>query len=54
MAARRLKLDVEKLPLREPFRISGYIWTELDVIVATLDDGGRRGRGEACGVYYLK
>ena len=53
MAARRLQLDVEKLPLREPFRISGHIWTELDVVVATLEEGGRRGRGEACGVYYL-
>lgn len=53
MAALQLRLEVEKLPLREPFRISGHIWTELDVVVATLEDGDRRGRGEACGVYYL-
>ena len=53
MAARRLQLEVEKLRLREPFRISGHIWTELDVILVTLEEGGRRGRGEACGVYYL-
>jgi len=53
MSAMKLQIEVEKLPLREPFRISGYIWTELDVVVATLDDGRHRGRGEACGVYYL-
>jgi L-Ala-D/L-Glu epimerase len=53
MAALRLRLEVEKLPLHEPFRISGHIWTELDVVVATLEEGARRGRGEACGVYYL-
>ena len=53
MSALRLRLEVEKLPLREPFRIAGHIWTELDVVVATLEEGSRRGRGEACGVYYL-
>ena len=39
MSAMKLQIEVEKLPLREPFRISGYIWTELDVVVATLADG---------------
>jgi L-Ala-D/L-Glu epimerase len=53
MATRRLRLEVEKLPLHEPFRISGHIWTEVEVVVATLEQGGRRGRGEACGVYYM-
>ena len=53
MAALRLRIEVEKLRLHEPFRISGHIWTEVDVVVATLEEGARRGRGEACGVYYL-
>ena len=53
MPALRLRIEVEKLPLREPFRISGYIWTEVDIVVATLEDGTHRGRGEASGVYYL-
>ena len=53
MPALKLQLEIQKLRLHEPFRISGHIWTELDVVVATLEEGGRRGRGEACGVYYL-
>jgi L-Ala-D/L-Glu epimerase len=52
---RRLKLDVatEKLRLRVPFRISGYVFEAQDAVVVTLDDGCHRGRGEASGVYYL-
>jgi len=50
-----LKLDVatEKLRLRVPFRISGYVFEAQDAVVVTLDDGTHRGRGEASGVYYL-
>ena len=53
MAALKLKLQLEKLPLHEPFRISGHIWTEVEVVLATIEEDGRRGRGEACGVYYM-
>lgn len=53
MSALKLRLQIEKLPLHEPFRISGHIWTEVEVVLATLEEGGRRGRGEACGVYYM-
>lgn len=51
----RLTMDVqvETLPLAAPFRISGYVFETSDVVVVTLDDGDRRGRGEASGVYYL-
>lgn len=50
-----LKLSVErwKLPFKAPFRISGYTFDVQDAVVATLDDGVHRGRGEAAGVYYL-
>jgi L-alanine-DL-glutamate epimerase-like enolase superfamily enzyme len=50
-----LVLDVatETLRLAEPFRISGYVFETVDVVVVTLDDGEHRGRGEASGVYYL-
>ncbi|PSJ38553.1 dipeptide epimerase [Allosphingosinicella deserti] len=50
----RLKLDVraERLRLAFPFRISGYVFESAQVIVATLHDGDRTGRGEAAGVYY--
>lgn len=55
MSADRLKLDValEKLPLRAPFRISGYTFTDVPVLLVTLEQHGLRGRGEATGVYYF-
>jgi L-alanine-DL-glutamate epimerase-like enolase superfamily enzyme len=53
MAKLALRVAVERLPLSAPFRISGYTFEALDVVVATLEDGEHRGRGEAAGVYYL-
>ena len=53
MTALTLRIEVEKLSLAAPFRISGHVWTEVDAVVATLTDRHRRGRGEAQGVYYL-
>ena len=53
MSALRLRVEVEKLRLSAPFRISGFVFEEQDVVVVTLDDGEYRGRGEASGVYYL-
>jgi L-alanine-DL-glutamate epimerase-like enolase superfamily enzyme len=50
----KLQIDVEKLRLASPFRISGYVFEDQDVVVTTLSDGAHRGRGEASGVYYLK
>ena len=51
----RLELDVsvETLQLAQPFRISGHVFTGSDVVVVTLCDGDRTGRGEGGGVYYL-
>lgn len=55
MSSGRLRLDValENLPLRSPFRISGYTFTDVPVLVVTLEQDGFCGRGEATGVYYL-
>ena len=53
MAGRLLEVRAEKLRLAAPFRISGYVFEETDVIVATLTQGSHFGRGEAAGVYYL-
>lgn len=47
-----LHIDIERWPLKAPFRITGYTFTETNVIVVTLADGGFSGRGEAAGVYY--
>ena len=48
-----MKISVEQLRLKAPFRISGYVFEGFDVIVVTLEDGAYRGRGEAAGAYYL-
>src|SRR5450631_1807792 len=53
MSALKLRVEIEKLRLSAPFRISGFVFEEFDVVVVTLDDGEQRGRGEASGVYYL-
>jgi L-Ala-D/L-Glu epimerase len=53
MSKLKLTIAVEQLRLSAPFRISGYVIEEQDVVVATLEDGAYRGRGEASGVYYL-
>ena len=39
--------------LREPFRISGYLFEAMPAIIVELSDGTHVGRGEAAGVYYL-
>jgi L-alanine-DL-glutamate epimerase-like enolase superfamily enzyme len=51
----RLSLEVraEKLRLAAPFRISGYVFEETDVVVVELSDGEHKGRGEGAGAYYL-
>jgi L-alanine-DL-glutamate epimerase-like enolase superfamily enzyme len=53
MPSLKLTLEVETLSLSAPFRISGFVFETQEVIVATLEDGVHRGRGEASGVYYL-
>jgi L-Ala-D/L-Glu epimerase len=47
-----LQVDIEKWPLKAPFRITGYTFVEIDVVIATVSCGGHVGRGEAAGVYY--
>lgn len=52
----RLTLDIasETLRLAQPFRIAGHVFDTSEIIVVTLSEGGRRGRGEASGVFFLK
>ncbi|HEU4530533.1 MAG TPA: dipeptide epimerase [Steroidobacteraceae bacterium] len=52
----RLSLEVvlERLPLKAPFRISGYTFHDVPVVLVVLSDGVHEGRGEAAGVYYLE
>lgn len=53
MSGVTLAVRVEKLRLAAPFRISGFVFEEQDVVVVELRDGRHLGRGEASGVYYL-
>ena len=48
-----LTLHNEPLPLKAPFRISGYTFDAMPATVVSLRDGELEGRGEAAGVYYL-
>ena len=53
MSSLTLRIDVQKLRLAAPFRISGFVFEDQDVVLATITNGVHRGRGEASGVYYL-
>lgn len=48
----KLDIEVERWPLAKPFRISGRVWEQLEVILVRLEKDGAIGRGEAAGVYY--
>jgi L-alanine-DL-glutamate epimerase-like enolase superfamily enzyme len=37
---------------RWPFRITGYTWEHIDVLLVSLERDGQVGQGEAAGVYY--
>ena len=52
-STRALELRSEPLAMKEPFAISGHVFTSMPSVVATLTQDGARGRGEAAGVYYL-
>jgi L-alanine-DL-glutamate epimerase-like enolase superfamily enzyme len=47
-----LRTELEKWPLRIPFRITGYTWEYIKVVLVSLEKDGQVGRGEAAGVYY--
>ena len=49
----QLEARREKLRLAAPFRISGYVFEETEIVLVTLSEGELRGRGEAAGAYYL-
>ena len=48
----KLHAVLERWPLVKPFRITGYTWELLDVLVISLEKDGYLGRAEAAGVYY--
>jgi L-alanine-DL-glutamate epimerase-like enolase superfamily enzyme len=48
------RFEIEHWPMAAPFRIAGYTFEVIDVLVASLEKDGHVGRGEAAGVYYRK
>lgn len=50
----RVHVELERWPLKAPFRIAGYTFDSLPVLLVTLECDGRVGRGEAAGVYYRR
>lgn len=50
---RQISVRREFWPMRTPFRITGYVMTELDCVLVEISQGCCVGRGEAAGIYYL-
>ena len=49
-----LRVAVERLMMKRPFVITGYVFDAMPAVIVTLTDGVHAGRGEAQGVYYLQ
>ena len=52
--ARQLTASADAWKFREPFRITGYTFTDVDLLYVSIAENGSSGRGEAAGVYYLE
>lgn len=52
MGPLELHAEIESWPLATPFRITGYVFESIEVVLVTLKSVGKVGRGEAAGVYY--
>jgi L-alanine-DL-glutamate epimerase-like enolase superfamily enzyme len=48
----RLRADIEQWPMKAPFHITGYTFTDMGALTVSLHQDGMVGRGEALGVYY--
>jgi L-Ala-D/L-Glu epimerase / N-acetyl-D-glutamate racemase len=48
-----IRTEIEQWPLKAPFRITGYTFEHVNVLVVTVERDGVIGRGEGSGVYYL-
>ncbi|MDO8863182.1 dipeptide epimerase [Haliea sp. E1-2-M8] len=49
-----MQISVEPWPLKQPFQITGYTFTEVELVYVTIRDGDHVGHGEGAGVYYLQ
>ena len=53
MGSLSLRTEIEQWPLVTPFRITGYSFSAIEVLVVRLERDGHVGWGEAAGVHYL-
>ncbi|TCO74884.1 N-acetyl-D-Glu racemase DgcA [Chromatocurvus halotolerans] len=51
---RQLTCSVENWSLKRPFHITGYTFSEVAVLHASICEGDQMGQGEATGIYYLQ
>ena len=51
---RRFSVHKTSWPMIAPFRITGYVFEVIDMVAVEIAEAGLVGRGEGCGVYYLK
>lgn len=51
---RRFSVHKTSWPMIAPFRITGYVFEVIDMVAVEIAEDGHVGRGEGCGVYYLK
>ena len=51
--SRTLTLTVEEFAYKKPFRISGHVFDKTTVLLASVREADREGRGEGAGAYYL-
>ncbi len=49
----KFSANIEEWEMKQPFRITGVVWTHSRGLVVQLGMNGKIGRGEAQGVYYL-
>ncbi len=51
--SRRVHIEVEPLPFREPLRIAGRVFAGIPAVRTMIKEDGHSGRGEAGGVFFL-
>lgn len=50
---RKITLTAESWPFAKPFQITGYTFTDADILYVKIEQDGVVAHGEAAGVYYL-
>jgi len=50
----KVQVELQKWPLLEPFRITGYVFEAIELLQVRLETDGCVGWGEAAGVYYRR